>query len=158
MVLKEICLPGTYHTTNGCYQCPALPLLTASLFHAIEMKSCLGTFSIPAPGIQEAYIPVGVSNIKLILLENDSEILGEEGGQFSCTMSVPMNQTVYVVITSTNSNDGNEGLGSISHNIKTSQNDVINRVTLSADRDDGCKIGPYIATTGIHLTGLVHVG
>jgi hypothetical protein len=132
----------------------------------MEQKSCSSNFSIPAPGIQEAYIPVGVSKMKLILLEIDKQILesvspnrGGENGQFSCILSVPMNQTVYVVITSTStkSNDDHEGLGSIFRDIATSQSvkPLIKRVITSTNQDETCKIGPYVASVGIYLTLLV---
>jgi hypothetical protein len=159
MALKGICLPGSYHTANGCYQCPALPFPTANWSYVMEQKSCLSTFSFPAPGIQEAYIPVGVSKLELILLKSDRQILesvspnGGESGQFSCMLSVPMNQTIYVVITSTKSNNDNQGLGSIFRDIATSQSEepLMKGVIASTDQDEQCQIGPYVASIGIHL-------
>lgn len=165
MALNEICLPGSYQTTNGCYRCPALPLLIGNWSHVMEQKSCLGTFGIPAPGIQKAYIPIGVSKVNLTLLESEMQIFGKvssngrKSGQLSCILSVPMNQIVYVVVTSTESSDDDVAIGSTLSQKKTKEGkeSSIKRLLTSDDQNEDCNIGPYVAFIGTQLTRLVHV-
>lgn len=167
MTFKDLCLPGSYYTTNGCYQCPALPLLSLYWSQARDQKRCLDTFSIPAPGTQEAYIPIGVSKMKLMLPESESQNLdylavnGRDGGRVSCILSVPMNQTVYVVVTIQNdsnmySNSDDEGFGSAFHKNSLEQKGaaLTKRDAAGPYADEVCEIGPYTASIGtqIHLT------
>lgn len=102
------CPTGTFGTDGKvCKQCPY-----ATWAPNLGQSSCGTTFSYSAPGLQQVYIPFGVTKINVRLwggggggdkTEVSTDQLyysrsGGGGGYTSCNITVPMSRPIYVIV------------------------------------------------------------